>query len=86
MDSKNMSSQVADSAHPGSLSIQSPRLIRLPEVMKRVGLSRSAIYKRMAESRFPRSRSLGPKCVVWLDSEIDEWIESIAKMRPSEKD
>lgn len=54
------------------------RLIRLPEVMKRVGLSRSAIYKRMAEKRFPKSRSLGPKCAVWVEEEIDNWISSIA--------
>jgi prophage regulatory protein len=35
-----------------------PRLIRLPEVMARVGLKRSAIYQRMSEGRFPKSRSL----------------------------
>ena len=55
------------------------RLLRLPEVMARVGLKRSAIYQRMSEGRFPRSRSLGPKCVVWVDTEIDEWIHSIAE-------
>lgn len=53
------------------------RLIRLPEVMKRVGISRSAIYKRMAEGRFPRSRSLGPKCAVWLEADIDQWIGEV---------
>lgn len=56
---------------------RSPRLIRLPEVMRRVGLSRSAIYKRMAEGRFPRSRSLGPKCAVWVEEEIGDWIASV---------
>lgn len=54
------------------------RLIRLPEVMARVGLKRSAIYQRMSEGRFPKSRSLGPKCVVWVEAEIDAWIRSIA--------
>lgn len=51
-----------------------PRLLRLPEVMHRVGLKRSAIYQRMSEGRFPKSRSLGPKCAVWVEAEIDEWI------------
>ena len=55
------------------------RLIRLPEVMARVGLKRSAIYQRMSEGRFPKSRSLGPKCAVWVESEIDDWIDSIAQ-------
>ena len=56
----------------------SGRLIRLPEVIARVGLKRSAIYQRMSEGRFPKSRSLGPKCAVWVEAEIDAWIWSIA--------
>jgi predicted DNA-binding transcriptional regulator AlpA len=48
-----------------------PRLIRLPEVIARVGLKRSSIYQRMAEGRFPKGRSLGPRCAVWVESEID---------------
>lgn len=53
------------------------RLLRLPEVMARVGMKRSAIYQRISEGRFPRSRSLGPKCAVWVESEIEAWIGSI---------
>jgi prophage regulatory protein len=61
-------------------SLSSPaRLLRLPEVIARVGLKRSAIYQRMSEGRFPKSRSLGPKCAVWVESEIDDWIDSIAR-------
>lgn len=55
------------------------RLLRLPEVMARVGLKRSAIYQRMSDGRFPRSRSLGPKCTVWVESEIENWICDVAK-------
>ena len=54
------------------------RLIRLKEVQHRVGLGRSTIYKRMSEGRFPKARSLGPKCVVWVEAEIDAWIQSYA--------
>ncbi len=54
------------------------RLLRLPEVMARVGMKRSAIYQRMSEGRFPKSRSLGPKCAVWIEAEIDAWVNSIA--------
>lgn len=60
--------------------VQPPaRLLRLPEVIDRVGLRRSAIYQRMSEGRFPQSRSLGPKCAVWVEAEITEWIQSIAE-------
>ncbi len=56
-----------------------PRLIRLPEVMARVGMKRSAIYQRMSEGRFPKSRSLGPKCAVWVEKEIEEWIDQVVR-------
>lgn len=60
------------SAHP-------PRLLRLPEVMDRVGLRRSAIYQRMSEGRFPKCRTLGAKCSVWVEAEINAWIDSIVR-------
>lgn len=56
------------------------RLLRLPEVMARVGLKRSAIYQRMSEGRFPKSRSLGPKCAVWIEAEIDDWVNHVASL------
>lgn len=55
-----------------------PRLLRLPEVMSRVGLRRSAIYQRMSEGRFPKCRSLGHKCSVWVEAEINAWVEAVA--------
>lgn len=53
------------------------RLMRLPEVIARVGIKRSTIYQRMSEGRFPKARSLGPKSAVWVESEIDDWIRSV---------
>lgn len=74
--------QSSDSIPPFGGAASSPsapaRLLRLPEVIARVGLKRSAIYQRMSEGRFPKSRSLGPKCAVWVESEIDDWIDAIA--------
>ena len=55
------------------------RLLRLPEVMTRVGLKRSSIYQRMSEGRFPKSRSLGPKCAVWVEVEIEQWVNEVAQ-------
>lgn len=55
------------------------RLIRLPEVMARVGLKRSCIYQRMAEGRFPKSRSLGPRCTVWVEAEIAAFVAAVAQ-------
>lgn len=50
------------------------RLIRLPEVMSRVGLGRSTIYRWMAEQKFPRPVRLGSHSVAWAENEIEKWI------------
>ncbi len=50
------------------------RLIRLPEVMSRVGLGRSTIYRWMSEGRFPKPVQLGGHAVAWSEDDLDEWI------------
>lgn len=77
-----MSHVVADRAaepvvEAAGLPATQARLIRLPEVIARVGLKRSSIYQRMAEGRFPKGRSLGPRCVVWVEAEVDAWIAAV---------
>lgn len=69
-------SATAAKVEPGSAP--PPRLLRLPEVMNRVGMRRSAIYQRMSEGKFPKCRSLGPKCSVWVEAEVDAWVLSVA--------
>jgi prophage regulatory protein len=51
-------------------------LLRLPQVKERTGLSRSAIYARVAQGDFPEPVSLGPRSVAWIDSEISLWIQT----------
>ena len=58
------------------------RFLRLPEVLARTGLSRSTIYVRLEQGRFPRPVSLGGRAVGWIESEVDGWIrERIAASR-----
>ncbi|NVE94376.1 helix-turn-helix transcriptional regulator [Altererythrobacter lutimaris] len=66
----------------GGISEPPERLLRLPEVMERVGLKRTAIFQRMKEGRFPASRSLGPRCTVWVESEVQSWVQTVANSRP----
>ena len=51
------------------------RILRLPEVKKITGLSRSSIYLRMATEEFPKSISLGDRAVGWLEQDVCKWIE-----------
>jgi prophage regulatory protein len=50
------------------------KLLRLPQVKATTGLSKSTIYSRIAEGTFPKQISLGPRLVVWVDSDIQKWI------------
>ena len=52
------------------------RFLRLPDVIAQSGLSRSSIYKLMAEGLFPRNKKLGDRISVWLSSDIDNWKQS----------
>ena len=50
------------------------RLLKRPEVEHKTGLSRASIYDRMDRDIFPRQVKVGPKCVGWVETEIDQWI------------
>jgi len=50
------------------------RLIRLPEVINRTGLSRSSIYQLMRTGDFPENIKLSQRSVAWESRAIDEWI------------
>jgi len=50
------------------------KIIRLPEVMERVGAPRGTLYRWIEAKQFPLPVQLGPKAVGWIDEEIDEWI------------
>ena len=52
------------------------RLIRLPEVMSRVGLGRSTIYRWMSEGKFPKPVQLGGHAVAWVEEEVEVWISA----------
>jgi len=50
------------------------KILRLPVVLDRTGLSRSTVYLRVNEGRFPRPVSLGARAVGWIETEVEEWI------------
>lgn len=49
-------------------------ILRLPTVKARTGLSRSTIYLRISEGRFPKPVSLGGRAVGWVEAEITDWL------------
>ncbi|ELQ6108756.1 AlpA family transcriptional regulator [Cronobacter turicensis] len=52
-------------------------LIRLPEVLKRTGFGKAWIYRLISEGRFPAPVKIGTRAVAFVESEIDEWFETV---------
>jgi len=50
-------------------------ILRLPDVKRSTGLSRSSIYLRISQGTFPKPVSLGGRAVGWLEAEIQQWLQ-----------
>ena len=59
--------------------------VRLPDVIRHTGISRSTIYRRVADGVFPAPYSLGPRTSGWRWGELREWLESRATKSPSSR-
>ncbi len=49
-------------------------ILRLPEVLKRTGLTRSTLYDLIKQGKFPRAIQLSIRCVGWLEDEVHDWV------------
>lgn len=62
-------------------------ILRLPDVVRRVGLSRSSIYARLAEGDFPQPIQLGgdgSRAIGFIESDITAWLANRPRgVRPS---
>jgi len=54
--------------------IENARLLRLPDVIRLTGLSRSMIYQLASTQHFPKPVKLGNRVSAWLAREVTEWI------------
>lgn len=61
------------------------KVLRLAQVMDSTGLGRSTIYKYIAEGKFPHPLQLSERCVGWLESEVQQWIQSRVNIRDGVK-
>ena len=52
-------------------------IIRLPELCKKIGMSKPSVYRLMKQGHFPNSIQIsGARSVGWIEAEVDSWIES----------
>lgn len=60
------------------------RIIRLKTVLDRTGLSRSTIYRKIAEGTFPSQVKISIHGAGWHESAINRWIADPAHFRENE--
>ena len=54
------------------------RFLRLVQVKEATGLSRTSIYRMVADGSFPRPIHLGPKWAAWVEAEVQKWMDDLA--------
>lgn len=70
-----------------SLFPRTSKILRLKQVLTRVGISRAQLYALKKDGRFPQNFSLsgpGGRAVGWLESDIDDWVASRAQQIKAE--
>lgn len=56
-------------------------ILKINEVVQKCNLSRATIYKKVKEGTFPKQIKLSERSSGWLESEVNQWIESRVKER-----
>ena len=55
------------------------QFIRLGEVIQITSLSKTSIYRLISEGTFPKQIQVGKRSVVWVRSDINNWINQKLK-------
>jgi prophage regulatory protein len=55
-------------------------ILKRKQVEQLTGLSRSSIYRFMADNAFPKAIKLGARAVGWRASDVIQWIDSRAEV------
>jgi len=55
--------------------------LKLPEVCRKTGLSRSTVYKQIKAGTFPKQIKLTEHSSAWIASEIQEWANDVVAQR-----
>jgi prophage regulatory protein len=61
---------------PSELNVvhDEPRLLPWPQLQQRIPLSRTTVWRRIRDGRFPRPLQISPGRVAWVEAEIVTWI------------
>jgi prophage regulatory protein len=57
-------------------------LLRLPEVMRHSGYSRSMLYSLISQGLYPKPIKIGERAVAWPSQEVEIMVASIVSQQP----
>lgn len=58
------------------------RIVRMNTVLARTGLSKSTIYRKIAEGTFPAQLRISINGAGWRESDINRWVADPVRWRP----
>lgn len=59
--------------------MQQDKVLRTKDLVVKLGVSRTSIWRWQASDYLPKRRRFGPNVVGWLTSEIEDWISTRPK-------
>lgn len=51
-------------------------ILRIRAVMRRTGLTRPTLYRKIAGGTFPKQIRISTNCIGWRESAVDAWLRS----------
>jgi len=64
--------------------MQNSQLLRIKEVSTKTTLSKSTIWLKIAQGKFPAPAKLSPAISVWKEADINDWINQFFDSSNSE--
>jgi len=57
-----------------STKLKPTKLLRLPKVLEKIGVSRSQLYRLINQGGFPKQYHLSVRTAVWDEAEVEAWL------------
>lgn len=57
------------------MEMQYTSMLRVGEVCRRTGLSKSQIHRLVADMGFPQPIRLGKRAIAWVASDVESWLQ-----------
>ena len=67
------------------IKLDRPRLLRMPEVLRITGISRTTLWRYVRNPGFPLPVRLGPNAIAWRAPDVDKWFDSLPVQDPARK-